>query len=357
MPFCTRKCAYCDFYSVARTALIDAYIDAVGTEYAARHTELGTTSIATLYFGGGTPSLLSPDRFSRLAARFKTNSVEEFTIEINPDDVDYARIDAWLAAGVNRVSIGVQSLVDSELAAVGRRHDARQALHAISSLQEAGISNISADLIYGLPGQTVDTFAHSIDTLLATGITHLSAYCLSYEEGTALWQRRQRGLVAETDDNTIAAMYALLCERTRLAGFEHYEISNFALPGYRSRHNSSYWTGTPYLGLGPGAHSLDSRGTRRYVPSDLKAYISSPATAAIVDDESELDRANDRIVTSLRTAAGLGLNTFSPHHQAQLRRAAATYIDRGMLVATPSGFAIPEKSWLLSDAIIRDLLL
>ena len=204
VPFCTVKCAYCDFYSVARPDMADAYIDAVGKEYRARRHETGDAPINTLYIGGGTPSLLSPAQFAKLISYFDLGPVKEFTIEANPDDIDDAHVETWADCGVNRVSIGVQSLVDAELQAVGRRHNAGQAIEAIAKIQSHRIDNISGDLIYGLPGQTPDSFSYSLDTLLSTGIKHLSAYCLSYEEGTRLWRWLQQGRVAPTDDDIIA---------------------------------------------------------------------------------------------------------------------------------------------------------
>ncbi len=168
VPFCTVKCAYCDFYSVARPDKAQAFVEAVAREYAARLDELGGETVMTLYIGGGTPSLLSPELFARLISPFDLSAVEEFTIEVNPDDVDSQRIEAWLAAGVNRVSIGIQSLDDKELAAVGRRHNAAQAVEAIALLQSKGITNISGDLIYGLPEQTIESFADSLRRLIDT---------------------------------------------------------------------------------------------------------------------------------------------------------------------------------------------
>ena len=245
VPFCRAKCAYCDFYSVARPEMAEAYVDAVIREFRLRRGELGDGAVRTLYFGGGTPSLLSPDQFALLSSYFDKDGIEEFTIEVNPDDVTPEKIDAWLQSGVNRISIGVQSLDDDELRSVGRRHNARQALDAIALIRSKGIDNISGDLIYGLPGQTLDSFRRSLEGLINAGITHLSAYSLSYEEGTLLWRRLQEGKVTPADEELTLAMYAALCEQARLARFEHYEISNFALPGYRSRHNSSYWRNVP----------------------------------------------------------------------------------------------------------------
>lgn len=357
VPFCTAKCAYCDFYSVARRDMTDRYVEAVGIELSARRHEIGDGRVETLYFGGGTPSLLSPDQFALLSSYFDKDGIEEFTIEVNPDDVTPEKIDAWLQSGVNRISIGVQSLDDDELRSVGRRHNARQALDAIALIRSKGIDNISGDLIYGLPGQTLDSFRRSLEGLINAGITHLSAYSLSYEEGTLLWRRLQEGRVTPADEELTLAMYAALCEQACLAGFEHYEISNFALPGYRSRHNSSYWRNVPYLGLGPGAHSLDCNGTRRYVPSDIKAYLSNPGRAAVIDNENDTDRANDRIMVSLRTIEGLDLSHFTSAQQREIMRAAKPWLENGDLVATDKGYAVSEGSWLVSDAIIRDLLL
>lgn len=357
VPFCTVKCVYCDFYSVARPDMADRYLDAIGREYAVRRDELGEDPVETLYFGGGTPSLLSPGQFSRLSSYFDKSEIGEFTVEVNPDDVTDEKIDAWLDAGVNRISIGVQSLVDEELRTVGRRHDAGQALDAIALLKSKGIDNISGDLIYGLPGQTVDSFRRSLAGLIDTGITHLSAYSLSYEEGTRLWRWLQEGRVEPADEELTVAMYDVLCESAGAAGFEHYEISNFAKPGFRSHHNSSYWRGVPYLGLGPGAHSLDVEGVRRYVLSDIRAYINSPEHAAVVDAESDIDRANDRIMVSLRTVEGLDMSQFSVKQRQEIASSAAQWIKSGNLSASDAGYAITEKGWLVSDSIIRDMML
>ncbi len=357
VPFCTVKCAYCDFYSVARPDMADAYIEAIGREYAARRNEISGEKISTIYIGGGTPSLLSPEQFERLTSFFELDGINEFTIEVNPDDVSPAKVDTWIGCGINRVSIGVQSLDDNELKTVGRRHNARQALDAIALIQRKGITNISGDLIYGLPGQDIDSFGRSLSALIDTGITHLSAYCLSFEEGTRLWRWLEQGRVSQADDSLIEDMYTLLCRQCSAAGFEHYEISNFAKPGFRSRHNSSYWREVPYLGLGPGAHSLDINGMRHYVPSDIRAYITNPESAALIDEESDTDRANDRIMTSLRTTEGIDMLCFTPSQQRAIEKSAMPHLASGHLTATGRGYAIPEQAFLISDAIIRDLLL
>lgn len=355
IPFCHSKCAYCDFYSIAGARRVEEYADALAKEWYARRVELADLPVKTIYFGGGTPSILSAEILKSIANLLPKESLCEFTIEVNPEDVNIDSVLAWRSIGVNRVSMGVQSLDDVELATVGRRHSANDAIAAIACLKQGGITNISADLIYGLPGQTTESWQKSLDGLLASGITHLSAYCLSYEPGTRLYMKRERGEVTETDDETLEAMYHQLCRTARHFGFDHYEISNFAKPDCFSRHNSSYWDGTPYLGLGPGAHSLAADGTRRYVPSSLKDYISHPDTAAVVDHEDDIDRLNDRLLISLRTARGIDLLSFSQLQKDTLLAAAQPHIRAGRLILEDSYLRVPESQWLLCDLVLRDL--
>ncbi|MBD5215460.1 MAG: radical SAM family heme chaperone HemW [Bacteroidales bacterium] len=354
VPFCHAKCAYCDFYSLADTRRRSAFVDRVGQEYAARVDELGSSPVRTIYFGGGTPSILPADDFELLAAFFPKDEVEEFTIEVNPEDVTAEAVAAWRSAGVNRVSMGVQSLVDGELAVVRRRHSAADALQAIDTIRAGGIANLSVDLIYGLPGQTPETFQYSLDTLLTKGVEHLSAYNLSFEEGTLLTRMLREGRVAEASEDMIVEMYARLCTATRWAGLEHYEISNFGLPGFHSRHNSAYWDGTPYLGLGPGAHSLDCRGVRRFNSPDLRGYLAG--ASAIIDEEDETDVWNDRIITALRTARGLDLDSLPRQYAESVRAAARPFIATGDLVEKSGHLTIPEDKWLISNYLMTELL-
>lgn len=361
VPFCHSKCAYCDFYSVMKLADAGAYAQAVGREYEARRHELGPEPVRTLYLGGGTPSILPPELIAKAVEPVPKSELREFTIEVNPEDVSADKAAAWRSIGVNRVSMGVQSLVDAELRAVGRRHSAAQAVQAVRTLQDAGFSNISLDLIYGLPGQSVESFEYSLREVLALGPQHLSAYLLSYEPGTALTRRLERGLITETDEATAVGMYDALCRTAAAAGFEHYEISNFAIPGARALHNSSYWNLTPYLGLGPAAHSLDCRGVRRYHSPNITEYLAAPA-ATTVDEESETDRLNDLLIISLRTAAGLDLGLIPVRYRSRLLEAAIPFLKSGELVISqtpthPGHLRIPEPHWLRSDTLLRALLL
>lgn len=355
VPFCNAKCSYCDFYSIANHGLLPLFTDAVRSEWQERRHELGDHVVETVYFGGGTPSVLPPADIATIASLFPLDAVKEFTIEVNPEGVTPQTASAWRAAGVNRVSIGVQSLVDAELVRVGRRHTASRALEAIATLHAAGINNVSGDLIYGLPGQTASSWRKSLEGLLGADITHLSAYCLGYEPGTRLYMQREREEVTEATDDLIAEMYGILCDTMASAGFGHYEISNFALPGLRSRHNSSYWSGNPYLGLGPGAHSLGADGMRRFVASDVRRYIADPSACLEEDPESDTDRVNDRIMVSLRTAAGLDLGAFTADVRKAIEEGAATWLRSGVLQRRGDALVVPEESWLLCDAVIRDM--
>ena len=357
IPFCHSKCAYCDFFSVANPSRISGYTEALKKEWMARRHELGDEKLKTIYFGGGTPSILSPETFTSLASLFPIQDVEEFTIEVNPEDVTSRNVLAWRMAGVNRVSMGIQSLVDSELKSVGRRHSASEAIDAIGCLKDNGIYNISCDLIYGLPGQTTDSWSYSLNHLLEQGIQHLSAYCLSYEPGTRLYMKRERGELTGTDDAILERMYNILCRTAHDAGMVHYEISNFAFHDMYSRHNSSYWNLTPYLGLGPGAHSLGNDGKRRFNPPLLSDYIAAPDTFTRTEEEDERDRFNDMLLISLRTAHGLPLSLIPGKYRTLTERAAEPFLRSGYLKEENDALIIPEEKWIVADSVIRELFI
>lgn len=359
IPFCAAKCAYCDFYSGPLRADHGHYVDALRREWMMRRDEIGSP-VKTIYVGGGTPSLLNPDVVARFADWLPTGpDVSEFTVEMNPDDVTPQLVEAWQRLGCNRISMGVQSLVDTELKAVGRRHTSAQVGEAYKVIRQCGVGNVSLDLIYGLPGQTPDTWLQSLDGVLDMAPEHLSAYMLSYEPGTRLTAALNAGHIEACPDDVLVAMYEALCQRTRQAGFEHYEISNFAKPGYRARHNSAYWDFSPYVGLGPGAHSFDGS-VRRYNPSNLRQWladIDSGRTAYLTDDETDTDRLNDRIMVVLRTSHGLELASLPTAARDAVMSAARPFVENGTLVNTAGRLFIPERAFLLSDAIIRELLI
>ena len=368
VPFCQSRCAYCDFYSTTLLAHREAYVEAVCRELQHRQSELKGEPFNTLYFGGGTPSTLSIEELKKiLAAIFHLSSLnfqlEEITLEANPDDLTEEYVEGLRTLPINRVSLGIQSFHDRTLRLVGRRHTAREAIDAVHRLQQAGITNISIDLIYGLPGETLDDWAYSLDQAIALGVKHISAYHLTYEEGTRLWRMQEQGLVTPIDEEQSVRSFELLREKLLAAGYEHYEISNFALPGYHSRHNSSYWQGTPYLGIGPGAHSYDGN-NRRWNLSSLTDYIATPQGDDVPHEVEHLttdERYDERIITELRTAQGINLTglkaDFGDTYHTHCMSCAAPYIERGQLIHTDDNHLhLTPDSILISDAVMRDLL-
>lgn len=319
--------------------------------------------IETVYIGGGTPSLMDFTDLSSLIDSmrdiFDLQNIYEFTIEANPDDISYEFIDAIRSIGINRLSIGIQSFDNAQLKSLGRSHSAGTARTAMLILSDSGI-NYNADLIYGLPGQTLPEWQESLNELLTFKPPHISAYLLSFEPGTRLYAQMIAGKVTETDETIVKEMYDILCLRMRAYGYSHYEISNFSLPGFHSRHNSSYWNMTPYLGLGVSSHSFDGY-VRRYNPSDLKRYCSGVYPGYIEESASLESRFNDMIITSLRTQRGLSLTDvslkFGNTYTDRLLKDAQKFISNGIMsILHGQTLIINEDHWLTSDAIMRDLL-
>ena len=368
IPFCASRCSYCDFFSTLRLDEVGHdYVEALIAEARLRKAELNGKPVKTLYMGGGTPSQLPLPLLARLIDGLKAtldlNAVQEFTLEANPDDVTPEWSAAVRALGVNRVSMGVQSFQDAVLRLVGRRHTARQANDAVASLRHAGIDNISIDLIYGLPGQTLETWAESVRQAVDLRPQHISAYGLTYEPGTRLWQQRECGEVVEASEDQYLDMYRILVGMLQMAGYEHYEISNFALPGYRSRHNSSYWNETPYLGLGAAAHSYDGT-MRRSNPADLCGYIrriTSGQPACQVEDLAWWERYDERVMLGLRTADGVDAHRlrsdFGDKAWAHFVSEARRHIDAGNMICTDDGrYILTSEGIVLSDSVMRDLM-
>ena len=368
IPFCASRCSYCDFFSTLRLDEVGHdYVEALIAEARLRKAELNGKPVKTLYMGGGTPSQLPLPLLARLIDGLKAtldlNAVQEFTLEANPDDVTPEWSAAVRALGVNRVSMGVQSFQDAVLRLVGRRHTARQAIDAVASLRHAGIDNISIDLIYGLPGQTLETWAESVRQAVDLRPQHISAYGLTYEPGTRLWQQRECGEVVEASEDQYLDMYRILVGLLQVAGYEHYEISNFALPGYRSRHNSSYWNETPYLGLGAAAHSYDGT-MRRSNPADLCGYITritSGQPACQVEDLAWWERYDERVMLGLRTADGVDAHRlrsdFGDKAWAHFVSEARRHIDAGNMICTDDGrYILTSEGIVLSDSVMRDLM-
>ena len=319
VPFCKKRCSYCGFFT-GSAALKErkSYVWALTGELVERSSEVNG-DIHTLYIGGGTPSLLNDEEMRVLMGSVREVFGERFapvesTIEVNPEDVSDEKIHLWRSLGFNRVSIGVQTFDDRLLGEIGRIHDAGCARRALKKLKE-GFENVSLDLMFGLPGQTAASFAESLDEALGFAPQHISVYSLMFEERSALNALLQRGEVEETGEVDYQEMFCDMSAKLALYGYEHYEISNFALPGFRSLHNSSYWKGKPYLGLGAGAHSYDGAALRRSNINDLKAYVRrytgmTAEQVAETENLSQFDLVVEKLITSLRRKEGIDLKDY-----------------------------------------------
>lgn len=363
IPFCKTRCIYCGFFSTTSLSQREAYVDAVCNELSERTGYLNGEPIDTIYFGGGTPSQLTPDQIGKILRTilllYNVRARAEITIEGNPDDLNLDFLSEIRKLGVNRVSMGIQSFDDSRLRFLHRRHTSEQAKTAVFNAVEAGINNISIDLMFGFPGQTLDDWKCDVNTALQLPVKHISAYSLMYDEGTLLSQMLDRGEVTEIDDELSLQMYQHLVLSLKNAGFEHYEISNFSRPGYASRHNSSYWKSIPYLGVGAGAHSYDGE-SRQYNPDSLQEYFAG--TSPQKENLSTTERYNEFVFTGLRTRDGISLtdlqHRFGSHYYDYCMDNAHSHIDSGRLMLdqesntlklTPSGIYI-------SNVIMSDLM-
>lgn len=337
------------------------YVQALEHEMCLRRHYIECSRVHTLYIGGGTPSLLPVDLLKRLFAAIECHFTlapdAEVTIEANPDDVTPEWLGGLADTPVNRISMGAQTFNDNLLRFLGRRHNAQQIAGAVQACKEAGINNISLDLIYGLPGQTMDDWQKDVESAIRLGITHLSAYALSYEEGTRLDSMLRKGLVQETDEEISRQMYNYLMSATKKAGFLHYEISNFALPGFHSRHNSSYWQGKPYLGLGAGAHSYDGCHSRRANLPDIKGYIAATDDVPHETEElSPIELYNEFIMTRLRTSDGIPLEGLSPEDRQYCLSMAAPHLEQHLLNIKNEHLCLTKEGIFTSNYIISDLM-
>ena len=361
IPFCRSRCLYCGFYSTTRHDLRQRYVEALGREWSLRQDYIDLSRVRTIYIGGGTPSQLSADQLRQLFAMLGdvTAGCEEVTIECNPDDVTSAYAELLSQLPVNRVSMGAQTFCDQRLQFLRRRHLSAQIPVAVQRLRDAGIGNISVDLMYGFPDETLDDWRHDIQEALALQVEHLSAYALMYEEGTPLYRLLQKGEVCEVDEELSRQMYYELKDRLEAAGYEHYEISNFARTGFRSRHNSSYWNQTPYLGLGAAAHSFDGR-SRGWNVDDVEAYIESIEQGQLPYEQEQLDadtRYNELVMTALRTCEGLRLDLLTERQQRYCLAQAQRYISDHLLIHEAGRLRLSRSGLFVSDMVMSDLML
>ncbi len=364
IPFCKSRCIYCSFYSTVEEKLIPQYVDALRKEMKLRPSPY---IFNTIYLGGGTPSRLSipllKKIFQGIMSTYTIHEDAEITLECNPDDITEDFAQALRDLPVNRVSMGVQTFDNQRLAFLHRRHTAEQVREAVTRLRVAGIHNISVDLIYGFPEETVEEWKEDIQQALQLNVEHISAYCLSVEEGTTLYQLVEQGKTRPADEESCVAMYFLLIDILKKAGFEHYEISNFSKPGFKSRHNSCYWDGSPYCGLGAAAHSYDIQ-TRQWNVSDIKTYIRQVNEGTIPVEEREVidisTRYNDYVMTSLRTCEGIDVRYISQQFPQQylryLEQQSVRHLEHRFLEAHDNHLRLTKDALFISDSIISDLM-
>ena len=365
IPFCASRCVYCGFFSTTCLDQRQTYVEALGREMRLRaYSCNGKTRIDTVYVGGGTPSQLGAEHLRQLFFYiynvYDVSPQAEVTMECNPDDVTDPFVSTLSQLPVNRVSMGAQTFNDERLRFLYRRHRAEQVDEAVKRLRTVGIANISVDLMYGFPCETMQDWNTDIEAALALDVEHLSAYALSYEEGTPLYTMLQQGKVEELDEELQREMYYTLKARLEAAGYEHYELSNFARPGCRSRHNSSYWNHTPYIGIGAGAHSFDGR-RRQWNVANIGQYAKAigegriPANSEVID---EVTRYNETVMTALRTIDGIRLDMLSPTEHAYCLTQAKKFLDCGWLCQpVDNTLRLTRDGLFVSDTVITALML
>ena len=365
IPFCKQRCLYCAFYSSTLHSKQQEYCDALCREIIMRRNYI-IGIIDTVYFGGGTPSTLTREQLQKILGTIKENyrlsPSAEITIEANPDDLTPEYLATLRSLSFNRLSMGIQSFDDAQLKAIGRRHTAERARQAVKDARTAGFENISIDLMFALPSSTSAQWQESIKQAIELRPTHISAYNLTYEEETPLYKALQQGKIEAVDEEENLKQFEILIEQLAAAGYRHYEISNFALPGYESRHNSSYWHDIPYLGCGAAAHSYNGE-SRSWNISDIKTYIEGINNGAPFSEVEQLTTAeqyNDAILTRLRTADGVPSDwmrkKFGDKLTDYMLRNAAPHIAASRLKEDNGILSLTREGLFVSDAIIRDLI-
>ncbi len=366
IPLCASRCYYCDFYSSTYKGNRGELIDALCKELTLRKDYLKGEPIRTIYFGGGTPSQLSIHELETVLNniyKIFNCDTEEITIEANPEDLTVSYLHDLSRLPFNRLSIGIQSFHDEELKNINRRHTSQIAIDAVHNAQEAGFSNISIDLIYGLPNQTMASWTDNIEHAIALNVPHISAYSLTFEEKSILTKKLEKGEIKEIDEELSLNMFKTLRERLTHAGILPYEISNFARPGFESKHNSSYWDGTPYLGIGPSAHSFDGE-NRQWNIANTRKYIDNITNGTPyfeIEKLTEKDHFNEFILTGLRRSKGISLNKmrdrFMEEYTLKFLQAAKTFGVDGHLVQQGDRIFLSEDGIFISDFILSDLMI
>jgi oxygen-independent coproporphyrinogen III oxidase len=375
IPFCRKACHYCDFHFSTSMAGKELMVEAIIGELHLKSPEWNTEIFETIYFGGGTPSVLSEKELGRILEVVNTQfsvvdnprisnikSIPEITLEANPDDLDEHHLESMRKVGINRLSIGIQSFFDEELKFMNRSHDAAQAMTCISKAKEAGFEDISVDLIYGISGSSNQKWIENVERVLDFGIPHISAYALTVEPKTAFYHQIKKGTASSPKEEEQEEQFTILVEILKKAGFVHYEISNFCKPGFQSKHNSAYWDGVPYLGIGPSAHTFQ-QGVRSWNVSNNAQYIQGIENKTPKSESEVLtsrDIINEYIMTGLRRLEGLSIRKMEGYPNDVINivlSSARAHIDAGRLILAGDNLYISEKHRFLADGIASDLFL
>jgi oxygen-independent coproporphyrinogen-3 oxidase len=367
IPFCRQKCYYCDFYKTVNSSLTGKFLAILKQEAVIRKNYLEGEPVRTIYFGGGTPSVLSPDELlfvlEFLHANFQVLPDAEITFEANPDDLTPAYLQVLKNAGINRLSIGIQAFQDNHLKKMNRRHNAQQAFDAVEDAASAGFSNLSVDLIYGLPDLTEEQWKESLTRVFQLPVVHLSAYHLTYHEGTPFFTWLKKGTLKELSEKESVKQFNLLLDEAGKAGFEQYEISNFARNEIYSKHNTAYWTGEKYLGLGPSAHSYNGD-SRQWNISHIESYIRGIENHTSFFEEEQLaenDKYNEYVLTRIRTKWGISeyeiQDRFGEEKAKFVRKEAEKYIHSGKMSEQNGIFTFTRKGLFVSDDIMTSFMI
>lgn len=367
IPFCKKACYYCDFHFSTTPHYKDEILKAIRSEISLRKDYLGNEKIETIYFGGGTPSLLSADELQLLILEITDNydvsSSAEITLEANPDDLSPQKVRELRQTPVNRFSIGIQSFFEDDLKWMNRAHTAREAHSAVKRVQDAGFENITTDLIYGFPLLSDEKWEYNIHQLIELQVPHISSYSMTVEPATALSHFIKTGKQKPMDENQSAAQFIVLMDLLQEAGFEHYEISNFAKPGMHSRHNSNYWEGVKYLGIGPSAHSYNGESRQWNISNNMK-YTEAIEMKKIPAEHEILelkDRVNEYIMTSLRTSKGMDLEkiskNFGSDYATEIRGSLEPLIDKNWIIDKDQVIILTREGKLFADHIASELFI
>jgi oxygen-independent coproporphyrinogen-3 oxidase len=366
IPFCKQACTYCDFHFSTSPKLMERVVAAMAKEAEMRKKET-TDSIQTIYFGGGTPGILSIAQlekiFSAIHANYSISPDAEITLETNPDDVTEEKTKAWANLGVNRLSIGIQSFFDEHLTWMNRAHSAAEAEKCVDIAMKAGIDNLTIDLIYGIPEMAMDQWKQNLKKAVTLGVNHISAYCLTVESGTVLGHRVAKGVEKPVDEDAADRHFSFMIEFLEQNGFRQYEVSNFAKPGYESKHNSAYWSGVPYLALGPSAHGFD--GSKRYynIANNARycAAIEGGELPITIEELSREERFNEWVMTGLRTAEGIDTRDSEERFQINFSTLYAKKIQaliaNNLAIQEANRLKLTQKGLFLADGIAADFFI